>query len=63
MLRSILLLCVLAMSLATPSASLSAATRRVAPAVGAVDPASIQALKDMGAFIADTEALSVCRPN
>ena len=45
MVRKILVLSVLAMSLATPSAY-----AQTAPA-SAVDPASIQALKDMGAFI------------
>ena len=47
MVRRILLLCVLAMSLAAPSAY---AQGTPAPA-SAVDPASIQALKDMGAFL------------
>ena len=45
MVRKILVLGLLAMSLATPSAY-----AQTAPA-SAVDPASIQALKDMGAFI------------
>ena len=45
MVRKILVLSVLAMSLATPSAY-----AQTAPA-NAVDPASIQALKDMGAFL------------
>ena len=46
MVRKILVLCVLAMSLAAPRAY-----AQTAPAASAVDPASIQALKDMGAFL------------
>ena len=52
MLRSILLLCVLAIPLTAPNASAQGAPPGAsAPAVGAVDPAVIQALKDMGAFL------------
>jgi len=52
MLRSILLLCVLAIPLTAPNASAQGAPPGASsPAVGAVDPAVIQALKDMGAFL------------
>ena len=53
MVRTILVLGLLAMSLAAPSAHCADAACRQppAPAANAVDPASIQALKDMGAFL------------
>ena len=52
MLRKILVLGLLAMSLAAPSAYAQAAPAgAAAPAARAVDPASIQALKDMGAHL------------
>ena len=52
MVRKILVLGLLAMSLAAPSADAQTpSTGAAAPAASAVDPASIQALKDMGAFL------------
>lgn len=52
MVRKILVLALLATSLAAPGASAQTAPAGVArPAASAVDPASIQALKDMGAFL------------
>ena len=52
MVRTILVLGLLAMSLAAPSAhAQTAPAGAAAPAASAVDPASIQALKDMGAFL------------
>jgi hypothetical protein len=52
MVRKILVLSLLAMSLAAPSAhAQTAPTSAAGPAASAVDPASIQALKDMGAFL------------
>ncbi len=52
MLRTFLVLGLLAMSLAAPSApAQTAPAGAAAPAANAVDPASIQALKDMGAFL------------
>ena len=52
MVRKILALGLLAMSLAAPSAfAQTAPAGTAAPAANAVDPASIQALKDMGAYL------------
>jgi hypothetical protein len=52
MVRKILVLSLLAISLAAPSAyAQTAPAGPAAPAAGAVDPASVQALKDMGAFL------------
>ena len=52
MVRTILVLGLLVMSLATPSTYAQTAPASTAtPAASAVDPASIQALKDMGAFL------------
>jgi hypothetical protein len=52
MVRNILVLGLLAISLAAPGAHGQAAPAGTAqPAANAVDPASIQALKDMGAFL------------
>jgi hypothetical protein len=52
MVRAILVLSLLAMSLAAPGThAQTAPAGAAAPAVNAVDPASIQALKDMGAFL------------
>ena len=52
MMRTILALGLLAMALAAPSAfAQTAPAGTAAPAANAVDPASIQALKDMGAFL------------
>ena len=52
MMRTILALSLLAMALAAPSAfAQTAPTGTAAPAASAVDPASVQALKDMGAFL------------
>ncbi len=52
MVRKILVLGLLAMSLAAPSAhAQTAPAGAAAPAASAVDPASVQALKDMGAFL------------
>ena len=52
MLRSILLLCVLAIPLTAPNASAQGAPPGASvSAVGAVDPAVIQALKDMASLI------------
>jgi hypothetical protein len=52
MVRKILELSLLAMLLAVPGAhAQTAPASAVAPAANAVDPASIQALKDMGAFL------------
>ena len=52
MVRTILALSLLAMSLAAPSAfAQTAPAGTTAPAASAVDPASVQALKDMGAFL------------
>ena len=52
MVRTILVLGLLAISLAAPSAHAQTAPAGAAPpAASAVDPASIQALKDMGAFL------------
>jgi hypothetical protein len=52
MVRKILVLSLLAMSLAAPSVhAQTAPAGAAAPAASAVDPASIQALKDMGAFL------------
>ena len=52
MMRTILALSLLAMALAAPSAlAQTAPAGTAAPAASAVDPASIQALKDMGAFL------------
>ena len=52
MMRTILALSLLAMALAAPSAlAQTAPVGTAAPAASAVDPASIQALKDMGAFL------------
>jgi len=52
MVRRLLALGLLAMSLAAPGTQAQTAPAGTAPpAVNAVDPASIQALKDMGAFL------------
>jgi hypothetical protein len=52
MLRTILVLGLLAMSLASPHALAQAAPAGASqPAPNAIDPASIQALKDMGAYL------------
>ncbi len=52
MLRKILVLSLLAMSVAAPSTFAQTAPATAAqPAANAVDPASIQALRDMGAFL------------
>jgi hypothetical protein len=52
MVRKILVLGLLAISLAAPGThAQTAPAATAAPAVNAVDPASIQALKDMGAFL------------
>ncbi len=52
MVRKILVLSLMAMSLAAPSLHAQTAPAAPAqPAANAVDPASIQALKDMGAFL------------
>jgi hypothetical protein len=52
MVRKILVLSLLAMSLAAPSTFAQTAPAAAAqPAASAVDPASIQALRDMGAFL------------
>jgi hypothetical protein len=52
MVRTILALSLLALSLAAPGAEAQTAPPAAAtPAANAVDPASIQALKDMGAFL------------
>jgi hypothetical protein len=52
MVRKVLVLGLLAMSLAAPSTyAQTAPAGAAAPATNAVDPASIQALKDMGAFL------------
>jgi hypothetical protein len=52
MVRTVLMLGLLAMSLATPGAFAQiAAAPATRPAANPVDPASIQALKDMGAFL------------
>jgi hypothetical protein len=52
MMRTILALSLLAMALAAPSAfAQTAPAGTAAPAASAVDPASVQALKDMGAFL------------
>jgi hypothetical protein len=52
MVREILVLGLLAMSLAAPGThAQTAPAAAAAPAANAVDPASIQALKDMGAFL------------
>jgi hypothetical protein len=52
MVRGILVLGLLAMSLAAPGThAQTAPAATAAPAANAVDPASIQALKDMGAFL------------
>ena len=52
MVRRILVLSLLAISLAAPSThAQTAPAGAAAPAAGAVDPASVQALKDMGAFL------------
>ena len=51
MVRKILVLGMLAMSLAAPSAYAQTALAGAAAGGNAVDPASIQALKDMGAFL------------
>lgn len=54
MVRKILALSLLAMSLAAPSAQ-----AQTAPAASAVDPASVQALKDMGAFVQSLQRFQV----
>jgi hypothetical protein len=51
MVRRILVLSLLAMSLTAPSAYAQAAPAGAAPAASPVDPASVQALKDMGAYL------------
>jgi hypothetical protein len=52
MVRTILVLSLLAISLAAPGTyAQTAPAGTAAPTAGAVDPASIQALKDMGAFL------------
>ena len=52
MMRTILALSLLAMALAAPSAiAQTTPAGTAAPAASAVDPASVQALKDMGAFL------------
>jgi len=52
MVRKILVLSLLAMSLAAPGAFAQTAPAGAAvPAAGAVDPTSVQALKDMGAYL------------
>jgi hypothetical protein len=51
MVRKVLVLSLLAMSLAAPSAHAQTAPAASQSAASAVDPASIQALKDMGAFL------------
>ena len=71
MVRKVLMLCVLATSLAAPGAGAQAAAPQTAPAANAqttpagasqpaanaVDPASIQALRDMGAFLQTLQRL------
>jgi len=49
--RTILVLSLLAMSIAAPGTHAQTAPAAAAPAASAVDPASVQALKDMGAFL------------
>jgi hypothetical protein len=51
MVRTILVLAVLAMSLAASSAHPQTPPATAAPAASPVDPASVQALKDMGAYL------------
>ena len=60
MVRQILVLSVLAMSLAAPRTYAQTAPAGTAqPAANAVDPASIQALKDMGAFLQTLQRFQV----
>jgi hypothetical protein len=60
MVRRILLLGLLAMSLAAPSAfAQTAPAGAEKPAANAVDPASIQALKDMGAYLLTLQRFEV----
>jgi hypothetical protein len=60
MVRTILVLSLLAMVLAAPSAHAQTAPSGAAPpAASAVDPASIQALKDMGAFLQSLKRFGV----
>ena len=51
MLRRLLALSLLALSLSPPGVQAQTAPASPAPKAGAVDPASIQALKDMGAYL------------
>jgi hypothetical protein len=60
MIRKILVLSLLALSLAAPSTyAQTAPAGTPAPAATAVDPASVQALKDMGAFLQTLKRFSV----
>jgi hypothetical protein len=60
MVRKILALSLLAMSLAAASAyAQTAPPGAAAPAANAVDPASVQALKDMGAFVQSLKRFQV----
>jgi len=60
MIRTILVLSLLAMSLAAPSTyAQTAPAGTPAPAASAVDPTSVQALKDMGTFLQTLKRFSV----
>ena len=59
MVREILMLSLLAMSLAAPGThAQTAPAGAAAPAANAVDPAAVQALKDMGAFLQSLKRFS-----